>query len=131
MIKIEVKSQILDYIKRNWKELLIVALLSFFYIKGRMDYASLYDMHIETTQSYEKRIEDLNKAHEERIRKKDEAIEQYIQRVEDLRNDYDAQKKEIKTNRKERQEEIEQILLEKPEELISDIESKFGFKYVE
>lgn len=131
MIKIEVKSQILDYVKRNWKELLIVALLSFFYIKGRMDYASLYDMHIETTQSFEKRIEDLNKAHKERIRKKDEAIEQYIQRVEDLRNDYDTQKKEIKSDRKERQEEIEQILLEKPEELINDIESKFGFKYVE
>ena len=131
MIKVEVKSQILDYIKKNWKELLIVALLAFFYIKGRMDYASLYNMHIETTQTYEKRIEDLNKAHEERIRKKDEAIEQYIQRVEDLRNDYDAQKKEIKTDRRERQEEIEQILLEKPEELITNIETKFGFKYVE
>ena len=131
MIKVEVKSQILDYIKKNWKELLIVALLAFFYIKGRMDYASLYNMHIETTQTYEKRIEDLNKAHEERIRKKDEAIEQYIQRVEDIRNDYDSQKKEIKTNKRERKEEIQQILIEKPEELINDIESKFGFKYVE
>ena len=95
MIKVEVKSQILDYIKKNWKELLIVALLAFFYIKGRMDYASLYNMHIETTQTYEKRIEDLNKAHEERIRKKDEAIEQYIQRVEDIRNEYDSQKEQI------------------------------------
>ena len=131
MIKIQVKSQILDYVKRNWKELLIVALLAFFYIKGRMDYASLYDMHIETTQSYEKRIEDLNKAHEERIKKKDEAIEQYIQRVEDLRTQYDTQKEEIKIDRREKQEEIKQILLEKPQELISDIESKFGFKYVE
>ena len=131
MIKVEVKSQILDYIKKNWKELLIVALLAFFYIKGRMDYASLYNMHIETTQTYEKRIEDLNKAHEERIRKKDEAIEQYIQRVEDIRNEYDSQKKEIKTSKRERKEEIQQILLEKPEELINDIESKFGFKYVE
>ena len=70
MIKVEVKSQIIDYLKKNWKELLIVALLFFFYIKGRMDYSSLYNLHIETTQSYEKRIEDLNKAHEERIRKK-------------------------------------------------------------
>ena len=70
MIKVEVKSQIIDYVKKNWKELLIVALLFFFYIKGRMDYSSLYNLHIETTQSYEKRIEDLNKAHEERIRKK-------------------------------------------------------------
>ena len=131
MIKIEVKSQVLDYIKRNWKELLIVALLSFFYIKGKMDYASLYDLHLETTQTYEKRIEDLNKAHKERIKEKDEAIEQYIQRVEDLRNDYDTQKEEIKTDRKERQEEIEQILLEKPEELITNIETRFGFKYVE
>ena len=73
-----------------------MALLSFFYIKGKMDYASLHKLHIETTQTYEKRIEDLNKAHEERIRKKDEAIEQYIQRVEDIRNQYDAQKGQIK-----------------------------------
>lgn len=135
MIQVQLKSKIVtsafQYAKRNWKELLIVVLLSFFYIKGRMDYNSLFNMHQETVAGYETRIEQLNKAHEERLRQKDEAIEQYIQRVEDLRNDYDAQKKEIKTNRKERQEEIEQILLEKPEELISDIESKFGFKYVE
>ena len=131
MIKIQVKSQILDYVKRNWKELLIVALLAFFYIKGRMDYASLYDMHIETTQSYEKRIEDLNKAHEERIKKKDEAIEQYIQRVEDIRNQYDAQKGQIEVRRETQEEEIRQILQEKPEELINNIESRFNFKYVE
>lgn len=131
MIKVEVKSQIIDYVKKNWKELLIVALLFFFYIKGRMDYSSLYNLHIETTQSYEKRIEDLNKAHEERIRKKDEAIKQYIQRVEDLRNQYDTQKEEIEVKREEKQQEIKQILLEKPEVLINDIESKFGFKYVE
>ena len=131
MIKIEVKSQVLDYIKRNWKELLIVALLSFFYIKGKMDYASLYDLHLETTQTYEKRIEDLNKAHKERIKEKDEAIEQYIQRVEDLRNDYDAQKERIEIKRDTKKEEIQLILKEKPEELVIDIESKFGFKYVE
>ena len=51
--------------------------------------------------------------------------------INSLRNDYDTQKKEIKTDRRERQEEIEQILLEKPEELITNIETKFGFKYVE
>ena len=56
---------------------------------------------------------------------------QYIQRVEDLRNQYDTQKEEIETKREEKQQEIKQILLEKPEVLINDIESKFGFKYVE
>ena len=135
MIQIQLKSKFItaafEYVKRNWKELLIVVLLSFFYIKGRMDYNSLFNMHQETVAGYETRIEQLNQAHEERLRQKDEAIEQYIQRVEDLRNDYDTQKEEIKTDRKERQEEIEQILLEKPEELINNIENKFGFKYVE
>ena len=124
MIQVQLNSKfvtsVFQYAKRNWKELLIVVLLSFFYIKGRMDYNSLFKMHQETIAGYETRIEKLNEAHEERLRKKDEAIQQYIQRVEDIRNEYDAQKEEIK-----------QILQEKPEELINDIESRFGFEYVE
>lgn len=131
MIKVEVKSQIFDYIKRNWKEILIVSLLSFFYIKGRMDYSALYKLHTETMEGYELRIEEINKANEKRLKEKDEAIQQYIQRVEDIRNDFDSQKEKIESSTKEKRQEIEQILLEKPEELIIDIESKLGLKYVE
>ena len=135
MIQLQLKSETISavfaYVKRNWKELLIVVLLSFFYIKGRMDYNSLFKMHQETIAGYETRIEKLNEAHEERLRKKDEAIQQYIQRVEDIRNEYDSQKEQIKDRRETEKEEIEQILLEKPKELISDIESRFGFEYVE
>tara|TARA_B100000902_G_C27282029_1_gene902314 strand:+ start:764 stop:1171 length:408 start_codon:yes stop_codon:yes gene_type:complete len=135
MIQVELTSKIaiavLEYGKRNWKELLIVVLLSFFYIKGRMDYNSLFNMHQETVAGYETRIEQLNQAHEERLRKKDEAIQEYIQRVEDIRNEYDTQKGQIEVRRETQKEQIKEILLEKPEELINNIESKFGFKYVE
>ncbi len=135
MIQVQLKSKFviaaLKYVKRNWKELLIVVLLSFFYIKGRMDYNSLFNMHQETVAGYETRIEQLNQAHEERLRKKDEAIEKYIQRVEDIRNEYDAQKGQIEVRRETQEEEIRQILQEKPEELINNIESRFNFKYVE
>ena len=135
MIQVQLKSKFaiaaLEYVKRNWKELLIVVLLSFFYIKGRMDYNSLFNMHQETVAGYETRIEQLNLAHEERLRQKDEAIKQYIQRVEDIRNEYDAQKEQIINRRETEKEEIKQILQEKPKELITDIESRFGFEYVE
>ena len=135
MIQLQVKSQFvtsaLQYAKRNWKELLIVVLLSFFYIKGKMDYNSLYRLHEKTIEGYETRIEKLNEAHEERLRQKDEAIQQYIQRVEDIRNEYDTQKEEIIDRRETKKEEIKQILQEKPKELITDIESRFGFEYVE
>ncbi len=135
MIQLQLKSKFviaaLKYVKRNWKELLIVVLLSFFFIKGRMDYNSLFNMHQETVAGYETRIEQLNQAHEERLRKKDEAIQQYIQRVEDIRNQYDAQKGQIEVRRETQEEEIRQILQEKPEELINNIESRFNFKYVE
>jgi hypothetical protein len=124
-------SAALDYVKRNWKELLIVVLLSFFYIKGRMDYNSLFNLHQETVAGFETRIEELNKAHEERLRKKDEAIEEYIQRVETIRNEYDAQKGQIEVQRETQEEQIRQILEEKPEELITSIESRFNFIYVE
>jgi len=120
-----------DFIFRNWKELLIVVLFSVFYIKGKMDYASLYKMHVETTNQYENRIEKLNVAHKEQLEKKDEAIKQYIQRVETIRNEFDTRKEKIKTERETKKEEIHRILIEKPEELIKDIENKFGFKYVE
>jgi hypothetical protein len=135
MIQIQLKSKMisaaLDYVKRNWKELLIVVLLSFFYIKGRMDYNSLFNLHQETVAGFETRIEELNKAHEERLRKKDEAIEEYIQRVETIRNEYDAQKGQIEVQRETQEEQIRQILEEKPEELITSIESRFNFIYVE
>ena len=128
MIQVELTSKIaiavLEYGKRNWKELLIVVLLSFFYIKGRMDYNSLFNMHQETVAGYETRIEQLNQAHEERLRKKDEAIQEYIQRVEDIRNEYDTQKGQIEVRRETQKEQIKEILLEKPEELINNIESR-------
>ena len=135
MIQLKLNSEILtavfQYVKRNWKELLIVVLLSFFYIKGKMDYNSLFKMHQETVAGYETRIQQLNEAHEERLRQKDEAIQQYIQRVEDIRNQYDTEKEQIDNRRETEKEEIKQILLEKPEELINDIETRFGFEYVE
>ena len=131
MIKIEIKSKVLDYIRRHWKELLIVALFATLFIKGKMDYASLYNMHIETTEQYDQRIEQLNLAHKEQLEKKNEAIKQYIQRVESIRNQYDISKEKVRDETDNRKEEIQQILPEKPEELIKDIENKFGFKYVE
>ena len=60
-----------------------------------------------------------------------EAIEQYIQRVEDLRIQYDSAREEVETTTETRREEYQRTLEEKPEELISEIENKFGFKYVE
>tara|TARA_B100001094_G_scaffold301755_1_gene328329 strand:+ start:1200 stop:1595 length:396 start_codon:yes stop_codon:yes gene_type:complete len=131
MIKIEIKSKIIDYIKRHWKELLIVALFATLFIKGKMDYASLYNMHIETTKQYDLRIEKLNIAHKEQLEKKNEAIKEYIQRVESIRNQYDTDKEELRNNTDNKKEEIQQILLEKPEELVKEMENKFGFKYVE
>ncbi len=120
-----------DYGLKHWKELLIIVLFLVLYIKGRVDYASLYDVHMSTVNEYEKRIEDLNSAHKKQLEKKDEAIKEYIQRVEDLRIEYDAQKERNREERTERKEKIEKILIEKPEELVTDIEQKFGFDYVE
>ena len=135
MIQLQLKSETISavfaYVKRNWKELLIVVLLSFFYIKGKMDYNSLFKMHQETVAGFETRIQELNQAHEERLKEKDEAIQQYIQRVEDIRNEYDTEKEQINNRRQAEKEEIKQILQEKPKELINDIESRFGFKYDE
>ena len=120
-----------EFILKNWKELLIVALFAVFYIKGKMDYASLYKMHIETTDQYEQRIEQLNIAHKEQLEKKDEAIKEYIQRVEDIRIQHDEAKENLERTTNDSRKKFKQILEEKPEELINEIENSFGFEYVE
>lgn len=131
MIKVEIQSQILDYLKRNWKELLIAALFLALYINGRMDYASLYKIHEESISQYEDRIEQINIAHKEQLRKKDESIKEYIQRVEDIRLQHDEAKEELERTTDKSREKFRQILEEKPEDLINEIENTFGFEYVE
>ena len=128
---IKMKEIVLKFILKHWKEILLVVLSAGIFIKGRMDYAALFDMHQESVQLYQTQIDELNLAHKEQLRRKDEAIEQYIQRVENIRNEYDAQKEEISNRRETEKEEIRQILQEKPEELINDIETRFNFSYVE
>lgn len=128
---IKTKEVILKFIIKHWKEILLVVLSAGIFIKGKMDYAALFDMHQESIQLYETRIDELNSAHKEQLRRKDEAIEQYIQRVEDLRIQYDSAREEVETTTKTRREEYKKTLEEKPKELISEIEDKFGFKYVE
>ena len=120
-----------EFVLKNWKELLIIALFAVFYIKGKMDYASLYKMHIETTNQYEQRIEQLNIAHKEQLEKKDEAIKEYIQRVEDIRIQHDEAKENLERTTNDSRKKFKQILEEKPEELINEIENSFGFEYVE
>ena len=131
MIKVEVQSAILDYVKKNWKELLIAALFLVLYINGKMDYASLYEIHEESISQYEERIEQINIAHKEQLRKKDESIKEYIQRVEDIRFQHDEAKERLERTTGESREKFRQILEEKPEDLINEIENTFGFEYVE
>ena len=128
---IKMKEIVLKFILKHWKEILLVVLSAGIFIKGRMDYAALFDMHQESVQLYQTQIDELNLAHKEQLRRKDEAIEQYIQRVEDLRVQYDSAREEVEITTETRREEYQRTLEEKPEELISEIENKFGFKYVE
>lgn len=125
------KEIILKYVLKYWKEILLLILSAGIFIKGRMDYKSLYDMHQNTVIGYEERIGALQVAHEEQLEKKDEAIQEYIQRVEDIRIQYDSAKEEVEETTETRREEYRRTLEEKPEELIEEIENKFGFKYVE
>lgn len=127
----KVKEIVIKFILQYWKEILLVVLSAGIFIKGRMDYNALYNMHIESIEQYKTRIDELNLAHKEQLRRKDEAIEEYIQRVEDLRVQYDSRKQEVEETTEARKEEYRKTLEEKPEILIKEIENRFGFEYVE
>ena len=125
------KEIVLKYVLKYWKEILLLILSAGIFIKGRMDYNSLFSMHQETVTGYETRIGELQTAHKEQLDRKDEAIQEYIQRVEDLRVQYDSAREEVEETTETRREDYRRTLEENPEELIEEIENKFGFEYVE
>ena len=98
---------ILEYALKNWKELLLVALFAFLYIKSTVD------------------------NYENRIQKREKDFEEYKENVASIVADFEKEIQRLNSTRIVRVKEYENILKEKPETLINEMEEKFGFEYVE
>ena len=135
MIKVD-WLKVLGFIKKNWKEIIIIILLLTVIGKMRYDYKQLENSYQTSQQSLQSQIEGLQEIHAEELERKEHALRTYREALELLEREYDRERDQIEVVVEERIVEIESTIdnrrqfTENKEELAEQITDTFGFQYV-
>jgi molecular chaperone GrpE (heat shock protein) len=122
---------ILQFAKKNWKEILIVICLLLVIGKMRYDYKQLESAYITTQESLQNQIEGLQEIHKRELEKREEALREYEEQLAAIEERYEMSKEELDRLKKKKQEDFTKDFVDDPRALIEEIESIFGFDYVE
>ena len=122
---------ILQFAKKNWKEILIVICLLLVIGKMRYDYGQLESAYITTQESLQNQIEGLQEIHKKELEKREEALREYEEQLADIEDRYEMDKEELEKLKNKKQKEFVKDFVDDPRALIEEIESIFGFDYVE
>ena len=122
---------ILQFAKKNWKEILIVICLLLVIGKMRYDYRQLESAYITTQESLQNQIEGLQEIHKRELEKREEALREYEEQLADIEKRYEMDKEELDKLKRKKQTEFTKDFVDDPRALIEEIESIFGFDYVE
>jgi len=122
---------ILQFAKKNWKEILIVICLLLVIGKMRYDYKQLESAYITTQESLQNQIEGLQEIHKRELEKRAEALREYEEQLAAIEERYEMSKEELDRLKKKKQEDFTKDFVDDPRALIEEIESIFGFDYVE
>ena len=135
MIKVD-WLKVLGFIKKNWKEIIIIILLLTVIGKMRYDYKQLENSYQTSQQSLQSQIEGLQEIHAEELERKEHALRTYREALELLEREYDRERDQIEVVVEERIVEIETTIdnrrqfTENKEELAEQVTDTFGFQYV-
>jgi len=122
---------VLQFAKKNWKEILIVICLLLVIGKMRYDYKQLESAYITTQESLQNQIEGLQEIHKRELEKREEALRDYEEQLVAIEERYEMSKEELDRLKKKKQEDFTKDFVDDPRALIEEIESIFGFDYVE
>jgi len=124
-------STVFRFLKRNWKEVLIVVCLLMVMGKMRADYNRLEEVHETMRTSLQDQITGLQEIHDEELRQRDAALRTYKEELEKLQRSYEVNLETIRSERDRKYQEYLHDFIKDPEQLAKDIEELFGFEYVE
>jgi len=124
-------STVFRFLKRNWKEVLIVVCLLMVMGKMRADYNRLEEVHETMRTSLQDQITGLQEIHDEELRQRDAALRTYKEELEKLQRNYEVNLETIRSERDRKYQEYLHDFIKDPEQLAKDIEELFGFEYVE
>ena len=89
------KKQILEFVIKYWKELLLVALLLVVVLKMKNDYKLMqtaYETRLESTQA---QIEGLKEIHKQELEEKRLLMESFLESLAAIENDYEEARSEL------------------------------------
>ena len=122
---------VLQFVKKNWKEILIVICLLLVMGKMRYDYGQLESAYITTQESLQNQIAGLQEIHKKELEKREEALREYEEQLADIEDRYEMDKEELEKLKNKKQKDFVKDFVDDPRALIEEIESIFGFDYAE
>ena len=125
-----IKKQILEFVLKNWKAILIVLLLLVVVLKTRYDYHLMETAYQTRIESTEAQIEGLKDIHEQEMHEKQLLMESYLDRLASIEADYETSLRDLDEERERKTREYSRKFSEDKEGLIKDIETTLGLEYV-
>ena len=122
---------ILQFARKNWKEILIVICLLLVIGKMRYDYGQLESAYITTQESLQNQIEGLQEIHKRELERREEALREYEEQLADIEERYEMDKEKLEELKSKKQKEFVKDFVDDPRSLIEEIETIFGFDYVD
>jgi TolA-binding protein len=115
----------------HWKEIALAVMLFAISFLWWRDHKGLVGAYEASVEGYEQRIQELKKSHKRETERKEAALNEYRTKISELETEYFEYKQAIEEEREERVDELIILRQDEPEQLIHEIESRFGFEYVE
>ena len=124
-------AKVLQFVLKNWRELLVIFSLSLVSLKMRLDYNALNKAYEISKQETEERIEALQYIHSEELARREQAIETYKEALKELRDDYEESQDNLEREEQKKTKEYERQFSQDKEALADEIINTFDFDYVE
>ena len=124
-------ANVLKFVLKNWKEILVVLSLSLVSLKMRMDYNALHEAYEISKEETRERIEALQAIHSEEIARREHALDIYKNALKDLRREYEKSKKELEEEKQKRLRDYERLFSKDKEALSNEIINTYGFEFEE
>lgn len=122
---------LLQFVKENWKEILIVICLLLVIGKMRVDYNQLEKTYLTSQQSLQNQISSLQQIHQEELEKREVALREYEEQLADIEQRYLANQAELLALKDKSKKKYIKKFSEDPKILVEDIETMFGFRHVD
>tara|TARA_R110000824_G_scaffold48160_1_gene136220 strand:+ start:148 stop:534 length:387 start_codon:yes stop_codon:yes gene_type:complete len=125
-----IKKRILEFALKNWKAILIVALLLVMVLKTRYDYHLMESAYTTMIESNKEQLQGLRNIHEQEMHEKQLLMESYLEEIASIEREYKTTLKELDEEQERKTRKYGRKFSEDKEGLITDIETTLGLRYV-